>query len=331
MSSLALSRITFLEIMLNKDCKIYLAGHNGTVGSACLRALNNSGFRNIIVKNSNELDLRKIEQVNTFIRLEKPDAIIHAAAKAGGILANSKYPYDFLMDNLLIQNSIIQSAHQNDIKKLIFFGSSSVYPKFAPQPYKEESLLTGELEPTVECYAVAKISGIKLLEALRKQHHRDYVALLPTNLYGTNDNFSLESSHVFPAMIRKFHEAKINGDKEVILWGSGSPKREFLNVEDLGQAVLFALKNTLKDSVYNVGTGIEITISDLAERIKSVVGFNGRIVWDVTKPDGASKKLMDSSRLSKEGWKARVELNDGITSTYNWFIDNISIIREKEF
>ena len=313
--------------MIKKSDKIYIAGHRGMVGSACWRALQAEGYTNLVGKTSKELDLRNQKAVEDFIRTEKPVAIIDAAAKVGGILANDTYPYEFLMDNMLIQNNLIRSAHDNDVPKFIFLGSSCIYPKFAPQPLKEEYLLTDSLEPTNEWYAIAKISGVKLIEALRKEYGRDYVSLMPTNLYGPNDNFDLKSSHVLPAMIRKFHEAKLNGNTPVELWGTGSPMREFLHVDDLGQAVLFALENKLDEHLYNVGTGVDLTIKELAELIQSTVGHQGGIVWDSTKPDGTPRKLMEISKLLKEGWKARIDLEMGISKVYAWFLDNSSHLR----
>jgi GDP-L-fucose synthase len=308
--------------MISKSDKIYIAGHRGMVGSACWRALEAKGYTNLIGKTSKELDLRDQKAVEEFIRTEKPIAIIDAAAKVGGILANDTYPYEFLMDNMLIQNNLIRSAHENDVPKFIFLGSSCIYPKFAPQPLKEEYLLTDSLEPTNEWYAIAKISGVKLIEALRKEYERDYVSLMPTNLYGPNDNFDLKSSHVLPAMIRKFHEAKMNGNSLVELWGTGSPMREFLHVDDLGQAVLFALENKLEEHLYNVGTGVDLTIEDLARIIQSIVGHQGEIEWDANKPDGTPRKLMDIGRLNSQGWNASIELGEGISKTYAWFLDN---------
>ena len=263
--------------MLSKDAKIHIAGHRGMVGSACWRALSSAGYTNLIGRTSKELDLRNQQAVDEFIKTEKPDAIIDAAARVGGIMANDTYPYEFLMDNMLIQNNLIRSAHENDIRKFIFLGSSCIYPKMAPQPLKEEYLLTGPLEPTNEWYAVSKISGVKLIEALRKQYGRDYVSLMPTNLYGPNDNFDLNTSHVLPAMIRKFHEAKINNHANVTLWGTGSPKREFLHVDDLARAILFALESKLKNSVYNIGTGEEISIKNLALLVQLIIGHQGKV------------------------------------------------------
>lgn len=314
--------------MLSKDSKVYIAGHLGMVGSACWRTLNSSGYINLIGRSAKALDLRNQSEVNTFLAEEKPDAIINAAAKVGGILANDSYPYDFLMDNMLIQNNLIRAAHDLDIPKFIFLGSSCIYPKFAPQPLKEEYLLTDALEPTNEWYAIAKISGVKLIEALRKQFGRDYVSLMPTNLYGPNDNFDFETSHVLPAMIRKFHEAKENNNAPVTLWGSGSPMREFLHVDDLGRAVLFALENTLDESLYNVGTGIDLTIKDLAKTIQESIGHTGEIIWDVTKPDGTPRKLMDSSKMNSQGWKNEIALAQGIENTYKWFLDHLDTYRK---
>jgi len=302
--------------MIKKSDKIYIAGHRGMVGSACWRALEAEGYTNLVGKTSKELDLRDQKTVEEFIRNEKPVVIIDAAAKVGGILANDTYPYEFLMDNMLIQNNLIRSAHENDVPKFIFLGSSCIYPKFAPQPLKEEYLLTDSLEPTNEWYAIAKISGVKLIEALRKEYGRDYVSLMPTNLYGPNDNFDLKSSHVLPAMIRKFHEAKLNGNAPVELWGTGSPRREFLHVEDLAQAVLFALENTLEEHLYNVGTGIDIMIKDLAFLIQSIIGHDGVLKWDSNKPDGTPRKLLDPGKINSLGWTPRVTLKLGIESVY---------------
>jgi GDP-L-fucose synthase len=305
--------------MINKSDKIYIAGHRGMVGSACWRALEAEGYTNLIGKTSKELDLRDQKAVEEFIKFERPVTIIDAAAKVGGILANDTYPYEFLMDNMLIQNNLIRSAHNNDVPKFIFLGSSCIYPKFAPQPLKEEYLLTDSLEPTNEWYAIAKISGVKLIEALRKEYGRDYVSLMPTNLYGPNDNFDLKSSHVLPAMIRKFHEAKLNGNASVELWGTGAPMREFLHVDDLAQAVLFALQNNLDEHLYNVGVGHDIAIKDLAKKIQSIVGHEGTILWDSSKPDGTPRKLLDSGKLNSLGFMPRIELTNGIATTYREF------------
>ncbi|MDA9367784.1 GDP-L-fucose synthase [bacterium] len=309
---------------MKKSDKIYIAGHRGMVGSACWRALEAEGYTNLIGKTSKELDLRDQKAVEEFISTEKPAAIIDAAAKVGGILANDTYPYEFLMDNMLIQNNLIRSSHENNVPKFIFLGSSCIYPKFAPQPLKEEYLLTDSLEPTNEWYAIAKISGVKLIEALRKEYGRDYVSLMPTNLYGPNDNFDLKSSHVLPAMIRKFHEAKVNGNKPVELWGTGSPKREFLHVDDLALAVLSSIENSLEDHLYNVGTGEDVTIKELAELVQVTVGHKGKIFWDNTKPDGTPRKLMCSDKIKSTGWNPSIELHHGLIAVYDWFLNDLA-------
>lgn len=306
---------------ITKESKIYIAGHTGMVGSACWRVLEAKGYTNLIGKTSNELDLRNQQAVADFIDSEKPDAIIDAAARVGGILANDTYPYEFLMDNMLIQNNLIHSAHNNDVNKFIFLGSSCIYPKMAPQPLKEEYLLTGPLEPTNQWYAIAKISGLKLIEALRKQYDRDYVSLMPTNLYGPGDNYDLNSSHVLPAMLRKFYEAKEKDHSPVTLWGSGTPLREFLHVDDLAQAVVFSIENKLKESLYNVGSGLEISIKDLAIMIQKIVGHAGEIIWDNTKPNGTPRKLMDTSRTTKLGWSPKINLQEGINMVYSNFVN----------
>tara|TARA_B100000497_G_scaffold127188_1_gene168153 strand:- start:414 stop:1367 length:954 start_codon:yes stop_codon:yes gene_type:complete len=314
--------------MLSKDAKIYIAGHRGMVGAASWRALERAGYNNLLGKTSKELDLRDQRAVNDFIQFERPEAVIDAAARVGGILANNTYPYEFLMDNMLIQNNLIRAAHDNDVSKFIFLGSSCIYPKFAPQPLKEEYLLTDSLEPTNEWYAIAKISGVKLIEALRKEYDRDYVSLMPTNLYGPNDNFDLKTSHVLPAMIRKFHEAKLNNHTPVELWGSGTPMREFLYVDDLGKAVLYALENSLDEHLYNIGTGVDLTIKSLAELIQMTVGHKGEIIWDSSKPDGTPRKLMDNSKMESQGWKAQVNLEQGVALAYQWFLDNVTNYRQ---
>jgi GDP-L-fucose synthase len=303
--------------MVNKESKIYIAGHNGMVGSACWRALSDAGYTNLVGKSSKELDLRNQSEVNDFLATERPYAIIDAAAKVGGILANDTYPYEFLMDNMLIQNNLIRSAHQLDIKKFIFLGSSCIYPKMAPQPLKEEYLLTGPLEATNQWYAIAKISGVKLIEALRRQYGLDYISLMPTNLYGPGDNYDLKSSHVLPAMIRKFHEAKMNNYETVSLWGTGSPKREFLHVNDLASAVLFSLENKLENNIYNIGSGYDLSIEELAVKVKKIIKYEGDIHWDRTKPDGTPRKLLDSSSILSKGWQPKIMLEDGILDTYS--------------
>ncbi|WP_338408776.1 GDP-L-fucose synthase [uncultured Flavobacterium sp.] len=310
------------------NTKIYIAGHNGMVGSAIWRVLTSKGYTNLIGVSSAVLDLKNQQAVSDFIATEKPDVIIDAAAKVGGILANSNFPYQFIMENLQIQNNLIDSALQAGIEKFIFLGSSCIYPKLAPQPLKEAYLLTGELEPTNEWYAVAKITGVKACQAIREQFGKDYVSLMPTNLYGTHDNFDLTSSHVLPAMMRKFHEAKENNHAPVTLWGSGTPMREFLFVDDMARAVVFALENKLPDYLYNVGTGEDLTIKRLALTIQKIVGHEGEIIWDATKPDGTHRKLMDVSKMHALGWKHQVNLEEGIQKTYDWFLENNNEYKE---
>ncbi len=292
------------------------------VGSSIHRLMIKSGFKNILVMSSNGLDLRDQAKVNSFLSQSKPDAVILAAARVGGILANDSYPYDFILDNLLIQNNVIHSSFKNSVSKLIFLGSSCIYPKYAKQPIKEEELLTGNLESTNQWYAIAKISGLKLIEALRKQYGKNYISLMPTNLYGPNDNFDLNSSHVLPAMIRKFHDAKINSYDHVVNWGSGKPYREFLHVDDLSEAIKYALINDLPDSTYNIGYGTDISIKDLSSLIKKIVGFKGKVIWDKSKPDGTPKKLIDSSKFNNFGWKPNYSIEDGIKKTYEWYKKN---------
>lgn len=314
--------------MITKNSIIYIAGHNGMVGSAIWRTLTAKGYTNLIGVSSKELDLRKQKAVRDFIRKTKPDVIIDAAAKVGGILANNNFPYQFLMENMQIQNNLIDAAHRLAVDKFIFLGSSCIYPKLAPQPLKEEYLLTDSLEPTNEWYAIAKITGVKACQAIRKQFEKDFVSLMPTNLYGTHDNFDLTSSHVLPAMMRKFHEAKLNNNAVVTLWGSGTPMREFLFVDDMAEAVVFALENELPDYLYNVGTGEDLTIRELAETIQKIVGHQGEIIWDDTKPDGTPRKLMDISKMHELGWKHQVQLEEGIQKTYNWFLENIDRFKQ---
>jgi GDP-L-fucose synthase len=314
--------------MITKKTKIYIAGHRGMVGSAIWRALKAKGYFNLIGKTSGELDLKNQNAVDEFYSLEKPEVVIDAAAKVGGILANNDNPYQFLMENMQIQNNLIDGAFKSGIEKFIFLGSSCVYPKFAPQPIKEEYLLTDSLEPTNEWYAIAKIAGVKACQSIRKQFGKDYVSLMPTNLYGYNDNFDLKSSHVLPAMIRKFHEAKENNHCPVTLWGSGAPMREFLFVDDLAHAVIYVLKNMLSECLYNVGSGKDITIKELAETIQKAVGHQGEIVWDSSKPDGTPRKLMDVSKMKRMGWTYSTNLDEGIEKTYNWFLENINNFKE---
>jgi GDP-L-fucose synthase len=318
---------------MDKNTKIYIAGHRGMVGSAIWRALGGKGYTNLIGRTRKELDLKNQQAVTVFFETEKPEIVIDAAARVGGILANKEYPYQFLMENLQIQNNLIATAHIAKVEKFIFLGSSCIYPKLAPQPLKEEYLLTGVLEPTNEWYAIAKIAGVKACQAIRQQYGKEYVSLMPTNLYGSHDNFDLQTSHVLPAMIRKFHDAKIKEGKTgmsepVELWGTGSPKREFLHVDDLAQAVCYALENPLEEHLYNVGTGTDLSIKDLAEKIQKIVGHQGEIQWDSSKPDGTPRKLLDVSKLHQEGWHHQINLDEGIQSTYDWFQNHIDTIKE---
>jgi len=298
------------------------------VGSAIWRTLLAKGYTNLIGASSDKLDLRNQVAVKEYLLQEQPDVIIDAAAKVGGILANNDYPYQFIMENMQIQNNLIDSAMQTGVEKFIFLGSSCIYPKLASQPLKEECLLTGDLEPTNEWYAIAKITGVKACQAIRKQFGKDYVSLMPTNLYGTYDNFDLNTSHVLPAMIRKFHIAKENNHESVTLWGSGTPMREFLFVDDMAEAVAFALENKLPDYLYNVGTGVDLTIKELAETIQKITGHQGEIIWDATKPDGTPRKLMDVAKMHNLGWKHQVDLEEGIQKTYHWFLENVNKIKE---
>lgn len=307
---------------MNKNLKIYIAGHRGMVGSAVWRKLEKEGYTNLIGKTSSELDLRNQQAVTDFFEAEKPEIVIDTAARVGGILANNDYPYLFLMENLQIQNNLIDTAHKTDVQKFIFLGSSCIYPKLAPQPLKEEYLMTDSLEPTNKWYAIAKIAGVKACEAIRKQFGKDYVSLMPTNLYGSHDNFDLQTSHVLPAMIRKFHEAKENRNAPVTLWGSGSPMREFLYVDDLADAVHFALENKLQENLYNVGTGKDLTIKELTETIQQIVGHKGEVLWDRSKPDGTPRKLLNVDKLKNEGWCSSTSLENGIQKTYQWYLEN---------
>lgn len=307
---------------MNKDTKIYIAGHRGMVGSAIWRNLEAKGYTNIVGRTSKELDLRNQQAVFAFYKEEQPEVVIDAAARVGGILANSEYPYQFIMENMQIQNNLIDGAHQNGVEKFIFLGSSCIYPQLAKQPMTEDCLLTSALEPSNEWYAIAKISGVKACEAIRKQYDKDFVSLMPTNLYGTHDNFDLTSSHVLPAMIRKFHEAKKNNNAPVTLWGSGTPMREFLFVDDMADAVVYAFEHQLPANLYNIGTGLDLTIKALALLIQQTVGHTGEIKWDSTKPDGTPRKLMDVSKMADAGWKASTALEEGIQKTYTWFLAN---------
>ena len=304
---------------MNKKDKIYIAGHRGMVGSAIVRKLQSEGFDNIVTRGSKELDLREQVAVREFFAAEKPDHVVLAAAKVGGIHANNVYRAQFLYENLMIQNNVIHSAYENGVQKLLFLGSSCIYPKMAPQPLKEESLLTGLLEQTNEPYAIAKIAGIKMTESYRRQYGVNYISAMPTNLYGPNDNYDLNNSHVLPALIRKFHTAKMTNAPSVEVWGTGSPMREFLHVDDLADACFFLLQNYNDELFVNIGTGEDLTIKALAEMIKEIVGFSGELKWNTEKPDGTPRKLMDVSRLHNLGWKHKIALREGITSVYAEF------------
>jgi GDP-L-fucose synthase len=310
---------------LEKEAKIYVAGHRGMVGSAIVRKLQSLGYTNLLLKTSAELDLRDQVKVAEFFASEKPDYVFLAAAKVGGIVANNTYRADFLYENLAIQNNIIHASFINKVKKLQFLGSSCIYPKLAPQPLKESYLLSGYLEETNEPYAIAKIAGIKMCEAYRAQYGCDFISVMPTNLYGPNDNYDLENSHVLPAMIRKFQEAKERGDASMTLWGSGSPMREFLHADDLAEACVYLMETYSDSELVNIGTGIDVTIKELAETVKGIVGFEGSIQWDTNRPDGTPRKLMDVSKLHGLGWKHKIELKEGIALAYQDFLTNVSI------
>ena len=301
---------------MNKKSKIYIAGHRGMVGSAIHRKLLGMGFTNIITRTSTELDLRIQETVNEFFEMERPDYVFLAAAKVGGIMANNLYRADFLYENLMIQSNVIHSAYATGVKKLLFLGSSCIYPKLAPQPMKEEYLLTGLLEHTNEPYAIAKIAGIKMCDAYRAQYGCNFISVMPTNLYGPNDNYDLQNAHVLPTLIRKFHEAKQNGDPAVTIWGTGTPMREFLHADDLADACCFLMENYNQEGLVNIGTGEDVTITQLALLIKEVVGYEGDLIYDASKPDGTPRKLMDVSKLTNLGWKYSIELKDGLTQVY---------------
>jgi len=306
---------------LDRSKKIYVAGHRGLVGSALVRKLEKEGFTNIITRTHTELDLTRQAEVEDFFEKEKPDYVILAAAKVGGIYANDTYPADFIMKNLQIECNVIDAAYKNEVKKLLFLGSSCIYPKECPQPIKEEYLLSDYLEKTNEAYALAKIAGLKMCAYYNKQYGTNYISVMPCNLYGINDNFSLENSHVLPALIRKFHEAKIKGEPSVIIWGSGKPLREFLNVDDLADACLFLMDHYEGDDFFNVGYGEEVTIMELALLIKKVVGFEGELIMDASKPDGTMRKLTDISRIKALGWEPKITLEAGVEETYQWFRD----------
>ena len=305
-----------------QNSKIYIAGHNGMVGSAICRKLNSLGYHNLILKSSKDLDLRNQKQTQDFFKKEQPEFVFLAAAKVGGILANSTFKADFIYDNLMIQNNVIKSAHNYGVEKLLFLGSSCIYPKDSLQPIKEQYLLSGYLEATNEPYAIAKIAGLKMCEYFREQHGCNFISAMPTNLYGPNDNFDPKTSHVFAALIKKFHDAKINNQPKVELWGSGSPKREFLHVEDLANALIFLMENYDSKETINVGTGKDISIKELSYSMQNIIGFNGDIEWNTSMPDGTARKLLDVSKINNLGWKADIKLNKGIALTYDWYTRN---------
>ncbi|KAM2989276.1 hypothetical protein FF2_003277 [Malus domestica] len=311
------------SFLSDKSAKVFVAGHRGLVGSAIVRKLHALGFTNLVLRTHAELDLTRQADVESFFAAEKPQFLILAAAKVGGIHANNTYPADFIAVNLQIQTNVIDAAYRFGVKKLLFLGSSCIYPKFAPQPIPENALLTGPLEPTNEWYAIAKIAGIKMCQAYRVQYSWDAISGMPTNLYGPHDNFHPENSHVLPALMRRFHEAKVKGAEEVVVWGTGSPLREFLHVDDLADGVVFMMDSYSGLEHVNVGSGKEVTIKELAELVKEVVGFEGRLVWDSTKPDGTPRKLMDSSKLAGLGWAPKISLKDGLVDTYSWYLENV--------
>ncbi len=309
------------------NSRIFVAGHRGLAGSAIVRRLERLGYSNLILRSRNELDLLAKDAVESFFESERPEYVFLAAAKVGGILANSTYPADFLRDNLVVQLNVIDAAWRHGVKKLEFLGSSCIYPKFATQPMREEALLTGELEPTNEWYAIAKIAGIKLCQAYRAQYGFHAISLMPTNLYGPGDNFDLKSSHVLPALIRKFHEAHLEERPDVTVWGSGLPRREFLHVDDLASAAVFLMNEYDQPDIINVGTGEDVTIGELAQVVSRITGYTGRLTFDASKPDGTPRKLLDISRLRALGWKPSISLEDGLGSTYEWFLENIESAR----
>jgi len=313
--------------MLSHNTQIYVAGHRGLVGSAIVRALKAQGYARLLLRTHRELDLTDQAAVAEFFQNERPQAVIMAAARVGGIQANNVRPAEFIRDNLLIQDNVIDAAYQAGVAKFVFLGSSCIYPKLAPQPIKEDSLLTGPLEPTNEWYAIAKIAGVKMCQAYRRQYGFNAISLMPTNLYGPGDNFDLQNSHVLPALIRRFHEAKQRGDASLTVWGTGTPRREFLHVDDLADAVIYLLNTYDNEAIVNIGWGEDVTIRDLAEAIAAVAGFRGRLEFDSSKPDGTPRKLLDTSRLTALGWVPKIKLKAGIESTYAWFKDHVAEAR----
>jgi GDP-L-fucose synthase len=314
-------------VQITQDSRIYVAGHRGLVGGAVVRALDRQGYRNLLLRTHQELDLTEQQAVRALCERERPDVVILAAARVGGIHANNTQPATFIRDNLLIQDNVIDAAYRSGVGKFVFLGSSCVYPKFAPQPIKEEYLLTGPLEPTNEWYAVAKIAGLKMCQAYRREYGFNAISLMPTNLYGPGDNFDVQNSHVLPALIRRFHEAKQRGDETLSIWGTGTPRREFLHVDDLADAVVYLLRHYDEENIVNVGWGEDVTIQDLAELIQAVCGYRGRLVFDTSKPDGTPRKLLDTTRLTSLGWRPTIALKAGIESTYAWFREHVAEAR----
>jgi GDP-L-fucose synthase len=321
---------------MRKNARIYVAGHKGLVGSAIVRKLQSERYSNLVLRSRQEIDLTRQAEVEAFFKMEKPEYVFLAAAKVGGILANNTYPAEFIYNNLMIQSNVIHASYKTDVKKLLFLGSSCIYPRECPQPMKEEYLLTGKLEPTNEPYAIAKIAGIRMCQSYNRQYGAKFVSVMPTNVYGPGDNFDLETSHALPALIRKFHEAKISDElrvtsdkKTVTIWGSGTPRREFLHVDDLADACLFVMKHYDEDEMVNIGVGNDITIRELAELIKEIVGFEGEIRYDNSKPDGTPRKLLDVSRLESLGWRSRISLREGIEETYKWYVGRVHGSRRK--
>ena len=312
---------------LTQDSKIYVAGHRGLVGSGVVRALRAQGYKNILLRTHQELDLTENASVRSFFQRERPEAVVMAAARVGGIQANNTRPAEFIRDNLLIQDNVIDAAYRAGVAKFVFLGSSCIYPKLAPQPIKEDSLLTGPLEPTNEWYAIAKIAGLKMCQAYRRQYGFNAISLMPTNLYGPGDNFDLQNSHVLPALIRRFHEAQLRNDATLTVWGTGTPRREFLHVDDLADAVIYLLKTYEDEAIVNIGWGQDVTIRELAEMVAAVSGFRGRLLFDSSKPDGTPRKLLDTSRLTSLGWTPKIPLKEGIERTYAWFKENIAEAR----
>lgn len=312
---------------MNKNSKIFVAGHRGLVGSSIMRQLKKGGYTNIVMRTHDELELLDTEAVRNFFEAERPEYVFLAAARVGGILANNTFPADFIRENLIVQTNVLHEAHRSAVKKLLFLGSSCIYPKLAPQPIKEEYFMTGPLEETNSAYATAKIAGIEMCQAYHRQYGSNFISVMPTNLYGPNDNFSTERAHVLPALLRRFHEAKLSGVGQVEVWGTGKPKREFLHIDDLGNACVYLMETYDDPSIINIGTGEDVTIHTLAELVAATVGYKGKIVWDTSKPDGTPQKLLDVSKIHALGWQHKIGLTEGLASTYTWFVENAHVKR----